>query len=58
MINIADVTIINEIDPKINVMGLRAYIDSIMLNFMINGIKYRSLERKAEIKFSTKKLII
>lgn len=54
MIKDAEVTIINEIDPKIYVIGLMAYLDSIVLNFMTNGIKYRSMERKAEIKFSTK----
>ncbi|MBT0606700.1 PAS domain-containing sensor histidine kinase [Aequorivita echinoideorum] len=38
-------TIVNKIDPKINVLAIPAYLDSILLNFLTNAIKYRSPER-------------
>ncbi|MCF4102536.1 PAS domain S-box protein [Gillisia sp. M10.2A] len=49
----ANVNIQNSVDPKINIEGLHAYIDSIILNLLTNGIKYRSPERKSFIKFSS-----
>ncbi len=52
--NEADVKIINTIDPKLNVLGLQAYLDSIVLNFLTNGIKYRSLERASFVKMESK----
>lgn len=52
--NEANVEIINNIDPKLNVLGLQAYLDSIVLNFLTNGIKYRSLERASFVKIDSK----
>ena len=52
--NEANVTIINNINPKMEVLGLSAYIDSIVLNFLTNGIKYRSLERDSFLKLDSK----
>jgi len=52
--NDAEVEIINNIDPKHEVQGLQAYLDSIILNFLTNGIKYRSLERASFVKIDSK----
>ena len=49
-----DVKIINEVDPTIKVKGLSAYLDSILLNFLTNGVKYSSPERESYIKLSAK----
>ncbi|MGA9325801.1 MAG: PAS domain S-box protein, partial [Salegentibacter sp.] len=49
----ADVEIINEISPEVNIMGLPAYLDSILLNFLTNGIKYSSADRDSYIRLST-----
>jgi len=38
----ANVQIINMVPPNTHVLGLKAYLDSIILNFLTNGIKYRS----------------
>ena len=38
------------IDKDITIQGIPAYLDSILLNFITNGIKYRSLERNSFIK--------
>lgn len=37
----ASTTIINNIDKNCIVLGIQAYLDSITLNFITNGIKYR-----------------
>lgn len=52
--NDAEVKIINNIDPTHEVLGLQAYLDSIMLNFLTNGIKYRSLERESYVQLDSK----
>jgi PAS domain S-box-containing protein len=49
-------TITNHIDEGIFVKGLPAYLDSIVLNFLTNGIKYRSDERLPEIKISAEQI--
>jgi len=49
----AKVKIINKVGEDITVMGLPAYMDSIVLNFITNGIKYRSPDRPATITLST-----
>lgn len=38
--------IINEVDSNCNVKAIPAYLDSIILNFLTNAIKYRSKERQ------------
>ncbi len=45
----AEVKIINKVDKGINVLGVSAYVDSILLNFITNSIKYRSLERDSYV---------
>lgn len=49
----ADVQLINNINPNLNILGIQAYLDSILLNFITNGLKYRSLERKSFVKLDT-----
>jgi signal transduction histidine kinase len=44
------VTIENKIDPNIKIQGIPAYLESILLNFITNGIKYKSDERASFIK--------
>lgn len=48
----AGVEVINNVDKEIMAMGIPAYTDSILLNFITNGVKYRSLERPGRILFS------
>jgi|GEM_PF-594866 len=49
----ADVTIHNNVNKHINILGIEAYLDSILLNFLTNAIKYRSAERDSYVKLST-----
>ena len=49
----AEATIYNEIDEHIRVYALPAYLDSIILNFLTNAIKYRSAKRTLIIELST-----
>ena len=51
----ANVKVDFDIDKNIQIQGIPAYLDSILLNFITNGIKYRSLERKSFIKLFTEK---
>lgn len=46
-------TIINNVESGIKVMGTEAYLDSIILNFLTNAIKYKSLDRNPIIELST-----
>ncbi len=47
------VSIINEMQDNITVLGIPAYMDSAVLNFLTNGIKYRAEKRKSFIRLST-----
>ncbi|WP_179343853.1 sensor histidine kinase [Winogradskyella ursingii] len=38
-----------DVDPKINISGIPAYIDSILLNFLTNSIKYKRQHENAVI---------
>ncbi|MEP2025919.1 MAG: PAS domain S-box protein [Reichenbachiella sp.] len=49
----ADLSIINQVPDSTRVLGIPAYIESVVLNFLTNGIKYRSEERNSFIKLST-----
>jgi len=51
--NNASVTICNNIDASLDVSVVPAYLDSIILNLITNGIKYRSPERKATLQLSS-----
>ena len=48
---IANVTIYNEVDPNLEILGISAYVDSILLNFLSNAVKYKSNKRSAFIGF-------
>lgn len=50
------VDIQNIIPDDIYVLGVPAYIDSILLNFMTNALKYSSLEKDSFVKLSAKRL--
>ena len=49
----AEATIYNEIDEDICVKGIPAYLDSIVLNFLTNAIKYKSEKRKPIIELKS-----
>lgn len=46
------VTIYNEVPDHIYIKGVKAYTESILLNFLTNGIKYRSVDKSSYIKFT------
>ncbi len=45
----------NNISEEYNVFALPAYLESIILNFSTNAVKYRSSERQPFLKFSARK---
>jgi len=47
-----------EVGETINVYGLRAYIESILLNLVTNGIKYSSPDRDSMIKITAKEDVL
>ncbi|MDT0647714.1 PAS domain S-box protein [Zunongwangia sp. F260] len=47
--------ITNNVDANFEILGIPAYVESILLNFLTNGIKYRSPDRKSYIKLNAKK---
>jgi signal transduction histidine kinase len=49
----AGVTIENNINSDLNLEVIPAYLESILLNFVTNGIKYQSNERASFIKLHT-----
>ncbi len=49
----ANAIIYNEIDEDLNVRAIPAYLDSIVLNFLTNAIKYKSDERVPIIELSS-----
>tara|TARA_Y100000815_G_scaffold272255_1_gene300749 strand:+ start:2995 stop:4113 length:1119 start_codon:yes stop_codon:yes gene_type:complete len=49
----AEATIYNELPDDIFIKGIPAYLDSIVLNFLTNAIKYRSDKRPLVIELST-----
>lgn len=50
------VQIHNEVDKKLVVKSVPAYLDSIILNLLTNAVKYRDPNRKPVITLTTKKL--
>lgn len=46
-------SIYNHVDDSIKILGLEAYLDSIILNFLTNAIKYKSPERHPVIELFT-----
>jgi len=49
-----NIDISTEVEETVNVYGLRAYIESILLNLVTNGIKYSSPDRDSIIRISAK----
>lgn len=49
----AQATIYNEIDEDLCVKGIPAYLDSIVLNFLTNAIKYKSKNRRPILELSS-----
>ncbi|MDT0684931.1 PAS domain S-box protein [Autumnicola psychrophila] len=49
-------SIIIDLEPDLKVVGVRPYLESIILNFLTNGIKYSSLDRKSFVKITGKKV--
>ncbi|MFY0712974.1 PAS domain S-box protein [Seonamhaeicola sp. NFXS20] len=45
--------IINRVNEDVNIKGIPAYLDSIILNFLTNGIKYRAEDRLSKIELTT-----
>ena len=50
------VTIINEVEEGTKILGMAAYLESIILNLVSNGIKYRSDKEDAFVKLRSKKM--
>lgn len=46
-------TIINDIEDNLYIKGIPAYVDSIILNFLTNAIKYRSDDRAPQVELSS-----
>ncbi|MCW2120556.1 PAS domain S-box protein [Flavobacterium sp. 7A] len=51
----ANITIINTIEENINVSAIPAYLDSIVMNFITNAIKYCSPERDSFLEIKSEK---
>jgi PAS domain S-box-containing protein len=47
--------IINDVSKDINIQIVPAYLDSILMNFVTNGVKYKHPDREPILKFSTEK---
>lgn len=45
----------NEVNENFNIKGVPAYIDSVLLNFLTNGIKYRSPDRNPFVQLSAER---
>ncbi len=48
------VIINNEVSSTVNVLGIPAYLDSVLLNLITNGIKYSSRERDSYVSIRSK----
>ncbi|TXE03395.1 PAS domain S-box protein [Subsaximicrobium wynnwilliamsii] len=49
-----DVVISNNVDTSLKVRAIAAYLDSIILNFLSNAIKYKSQDRLPKIEISSR----
>ena len=50
----AEVEIRNNVTPDIRILGISAYLDSILLNLITNSIKYSAKNRDSYVELSTK----
>ena len=48
----ASLTVKNEVPENCTIFGIKAYMESILLNFTTNAIKYRSQDRDSLLRFS------
>lgn len=53
--NKQNITITNEVNVDTSVLAIPAYLDSIIMNFITNAIKYNSPERESYLKIQTEK---
>lgn len=49
----ANVKLINNVNTEINIKTIPAYLESIILNFLTNGIKYRANRKNSFVKVSS-----
>lgn len=56
LIKESEVKFIDNTDPDIILHAIPAYLESVLLNFTTNSIKYRSLDRDSYVEFKTEKL--
>ena len=54
LMNNAQLELINNVPEDCKIFGTRAYIESILLNFTTNAIKYRSTERDSFVRFEVR----
>ena len=47
------VTVKNELQAGLHILGIAAYLDSIVLNFLTNAIKYRAPDRESYVRLFT-----
>jgi signal transduction histidine kinase len=47
--------IINQVSKDINIRIVPAYLDSILMNFITNGVKYKHPDREPVLEFTTEK---
>ena len=52
LIQEGNMQVTNEVDESIHIKAVPAYIDSILLNFLTNGLKYKSPHRNPFVKFA------
>ncbi|SHF76449.1 PAS domain S-box-containing protein [Salegentibacter echinorum] len=50
-----EVEIILDVEPNLSILGIKSYLESIVLNFITNGIKYRAIDRQSYIKLTAKR---
>lgn len=54
-VNIEKIDIINEVEDDLNLQVIPAYLDSIIMNFLTNAVKYSSPDRESYVKIYTTK---
>jgi len=50
-----DATVVNQVDPTMEIMVIPAYLENILMNFISNAVKYRDSRRPPVITLSAKK---
>jgi PAS domain S-box-containing protein len=52
LVEITNAKIVLEVDCELNVLAVHAYLESIILNLITNGLKYRSPDRRPQLKIT------